>query len=70
MMNLVADRYSGATIEHHGDSSDFEQELVAILEGLELQKLLWITVRIEDSELIPLLVKHGFIFYQCEPRRM
>lgn len=69
-MKLISDRYNGVTLDYSDGFNDFEGELLAILDTLSTQNLLWITVLIENSELIPLLTKHGFIFYDCDADRI
>jgi len=67
-LRLITDNYSGVTIDASTipDSlEDFEQELILIIENIEEKRLLWIKVPIDNSELIPILTQHDFVFHHC-----
>ena len=68
MIVLKNDQYDGCIIDTSTipkDIEDFEKDLLLILENLENKKLLWIKLMIEESSLISILTRHGFIFHHC-----
>lgn len=68
MMVLKNDQYDGSTIDASTipDSLEvFEEELLLLIEKLENKKLLWIKLDIIQSNFIPLLTKHEFVFHHC-----
>jgi 8-oxo-dGTP diphosphatase len=71
MIVLKNDKYDGSIIDTTTipkDIEEFEKDLLLILENLENKKLLWIKLMIEESSLISILTKHGFVFHHCNER--
>jgi len=70
-MNLTHDQYDGITIDSStipNSIEEFEKELLLIIENSENKKLLWIKLSIEQSQFIPILTKHDFVFHHCNER--
>jgi len=70
-INLFTDNYEGVTIDSSTiptDISIFEKELLNILDNITNKRLLWIKLSIVQSNFIPLLTKHGFIFHHCNEK--
>jgi len=70
-MTLKHDQYDGITIESFtipNSVLEFEKELLFIIEKIEKKKLLWIKLSIEQSQFIPILTKHDFVFHHCNER--
>ncbi len=67
-ITLIKDKYDGVTIDTTTLPQDlevFEIELYQIIKHLQDKRLLWIRLSIENSDFIPLLTKHDFIFHHC-----
>lgn len=65
---LREDRYDGVTIVSDTISHAvvaFEKEIESIIQTLINKKLLWITLSIERSDLVPVLTTLGFVFHHC-----
>lgn len=65
---ITPDRYGGiiidsSTIPHSLD--EFENNLIQILSTEKNKKVLWITLPISKSYIIPLLTKYDFVFFDC-----
>jgi len=70
-MILKHDQYDGITIDSTSIPNsvlEFEEELSLIIEKIENKKLLWIKLSIEQSQFIPILTKHDFVFHHCNER--
>jgi 8-oxo-dGTP diphosphatase len=66
--HLTEDRYNGVRIENFTTQYsvlEFEKEIENTLESQKDKKLIWIKLSIEQSNFIPILTKHGFIFHHC-----
>lgn len=66
--HLTEDRYNGVRIESFTTKYsvlEFEKEIENTLESQKDKKLIWIKLSIEQSNFIPILTKHGFIFHHC-----
>ncbi|MDD2697203.1 MAG: NUDIX domain-containing protein [Arcobacteraceae bacterium] len=69
--HLTEDRYNGMRIESFTTQYsvlEFEKEIENTLESQKDKKLIWIKLSIEQSNFIPILTKHGFIFHHCNER--
>lgn len=69
--HLTEDRYNGVRIESFTTQYsvlEFEKEIENTLESQKDKKLIWIKLSIEQSNFIPILTKHGFIFHHCNER--
>lgn len=68
-LNILNDMYDGVIIKKFpNDLIEFEEELVYLLNHLTNKKLLWIKLKIEQSNFIPLLTKYDFVFHHCNER--
>jgi len=70
-LGLITDQYNGITIDSSTiptSISEFEKELVRLINNIENKKLLWIKVPIDKSIFIPLLAKHDFVFHHCNEK--
>jgi 8-oxo-dGTP diphosphatase len=68
MIVLKNDQYDGCTIDASTlpeSLEEFEEELLLLVEKIENKKLLWIKLDIIQSNLIPILTNHGFVFHHC-----
>jgi len=68
VFELREDRYDGVTIVNnalHCSAAEFETALLSLLPTLQNKKLLWVTLTLSRSELIPVLARHGFLFHHC-----
>ncbi|AXX93322.1 DNA mismatch repair protein MutT [Malaciobacter molluscorum LMG 25693] len=68
---VVLDPYSGITISKDTvpfDNAEFEKNLINLINISKNKKrrLIWITIDIDKSYLIPTAVKHNFEFHTCE----
>lgn len=67
-MNFLYDKYDGVIIDSlsiPSDENEFEERLLYLLQHLENKKLLWIKINISLSDHIPTLVRHKFVFHNC-----
>lgn len=68
MIVLKNDQYDGCIIDSSTipDSLEvFEKDLLLLIEKIQNKKLLWIKLDIVQSNLIPILTKHNFVFHHC-----
>ncbi|WP_258238877.1 NUDIX domain-containing protein [Arcobacter sp. CECT 8985] len=68
---VVLDPYNGITVSKDTvpfDITEFEKNLINLISVLKNKKrrLIWITIDINKSHLIPIAVKHNFEFHTCE----
>lgn len=69
--DIVLDPYNGITIEKNSvpkECIEFEKNLLNLISHClkKKRRLIWITIDISKSNLIPIAVKHGFEFHTCE----
>jgi len=72
-LTLREDRYEGVTIESVGPEQSaerFDAALHALFDVLGGKQLLWASLRLERSELIPVLANRGFIFHHCNAEEL
>lgn len=70
-MKTTNDRYNGITIDPSTipySKEKFKQELHQLLSSVTNEKLLWIKVSIERSDLIPILTQEEFTFHHCDEK--
>jgi len=70
-ITLKHDQYDGITVDGStipNSVIEFEKELFLIIEKIQNKKLLWIKLSIEQSQFIPMLTKHDFVFHHCNER--
>ncbi|HON52844.1 MAG TPA: NUDIX domain-containing protein [Bacteroidales bacterium] len=69
MLHCTEDRYRGITIQIQNipiEETRFTVDLQECIETYKHHPLLWITIPIEKSGLIPILTKQGFMFHNCK----
>jgi 8-oxo-dGTP diphosphatase len=67
-ITLEEDRYGGVIINVSAlphTLKGFEENLIKIISDQKAKKVMWITLPIGKSDLVPLLTKHDFNFYDC-----
>jgi len=72
MLKFKPDSYNGATFLHESypqNPEDFEKMLKYTIDHLRSVKTrgLWLKIKIEQSNLIPIAVKYGFVFHHSKP---
>ncbi|MCB2184582.1 MAG: NUDIX domain-containing protein [Desulfobulbaceae bacterium] len=67
-IKLKNDRYGGIIIDDstlHHPPEELEENLIKVISDQADKNLMWITLPIEKSSLIPVFTKHDFKFYDC-----
>ena len=73
MIRTVENRYNGIIADNDslpGNTLEFENEIVKLIDKVKDKKLLWIKLKVHQSGLIPILTRHGFHFHHCNENEL